>query len=399
MKRCVLVFLFSLCAAALRADLVWDRSYGWRPTSDVFLEFNGAPKEVLQLMNDARLAQEEDRIGDALSNYSRVCKHFPDTVFAPEAYYQTGKIKVSRRQFNDAFEAFNAIAKKYPKYPRFNNVLREEFEIARLLKSGERPKYFGVIPGFRDYRATFNFYKKVVDDAPFSDIAPLALSHMAELAASKNEPADTIASLERLIDSYPYSEYTPWAYFKLGEIYSKMAKSPLYDQGATKLAMGYYEDFLALYPDDERAEEAQLAYEAMKVRLARSKLLLGDFYFNARNNVRAAVIMYRKAARELPDSAVADEAAEKINYIRNGGLPRKTPVDFLFGRYRRPSGECVDGDDGSVLAESAADDGFDLGTDFIRIRSSDPKDGKKFTDPDDPGPDEVFLEVGPSVKF
>ncbi|MDR3144342.1 MAG: tetratricopeptide repeat protein [Puniceicoccales bacterium] len=398
MKKCILLLLFSAIISALHADLVWDESYGWKPTADIFFEFNNAPSEVLQLMNDARWAQDADRIGEALANYTRVCKRYPDTIFAPEAYYQIGKIRVSRRQFNDAFDAFNAITKKYPKYPRFNNVLREEFEIARLLKSGERPKYFGVIPGFRDYRATFNFYKKIVEGAPFSDIAPLALSHMGELAISKDEPKDAIAALEQLIDSYPHSEYAPWAYFTLGEIYSKMVKSPLYDQGATKLAMSYYEDFFTLYPDDERVAEAREAYNEMKVRLAMSKILLGDFYFNAKNNPRAAVIMYRKAAKELPDSYAADEARMKIEHIKYGQLPRRTPVDFLFGRYERPRDERV-ADIDNIPDGSSDDDKFDLGLDFVRIKSSDPSDRKKFSNPDDPGRDDVFLEVGPHGSF
>jgi TolA-binding protein len=42
------------------------------------------------------------------------CKKFPDSIFAPEAYFQIGKIKESKNQFNDEFQAFTAITKKYP---------------------------------------------------------------------------------------------------------------------------------------------------------------------------------------------------------------------------------------------------------------------------------------------
>ncbi|MDR1413607.1 MAG: tetratricopeptide repeat protein [Puniceicoccales bacterium] len=393
--KCVLCLLSLVaCLATAMADLSWTAEAGWQPTSDVAAEFNGAPKEALELMNVARLAQEKNQHTAALSKYKQLCKQFPDTIFAPEAYYQTGKIKLSRSQFSDAFKAFNTITKKYPEYPRFNDVLHEEFEIARLVKSGERPKYLGIIPGLKNDQAAIDFYEKVVEDAPFSDMAPLALVHISEIAMNKNKIPKVISTLERLIDEYPLSEYVPEAYLKLGEIYANMIKSPLYDQGAAKLAMNYYEDFLILYPNHERAQEAQENYKAAKLRLAESKLLIGDFYFNIRNNPKAANIMYRRAAKLFPDSDVAVIAHEKIQYINDGNLPEKTPIDFLFGRYERPNEEqMLDDDSGS------GEDDFDFQSDFIRLNSTGGSQPRKFSDPDELPPSESFLRIGPEKQF
>jgi outer membrane protein assembly factor BamD len=341
MRKYILFLMLILSLTRLNADLVWTRELGWQPTSDSasVSKFNGELLDSLQLMNEARWAQEEGHINMALAKYKSVCKKFPNSIFAPEAYFQIGKIKVSKNQFNDAFKAFTAITNGYPAYPHFNAVLHEKFEIARLLKGGERPKYFGVIPGFKDYQITVNFYKKIVEDAPFSDIAPLALIHIGDFANRNNHPLDAIAAFEQLIDEYPYSEYTPEAYLKLGDVYAKMTKSALYDQGATKLAMNNYEDFLTLYPNHKDAAKAQAGYDQMRVRLAESKLRIGDFYFNARNNGKAAIIMYDQAAHFLPRSEIERNARERIAYVRAGNLPKTTPVDFLFGRYQRPSDE------------------------------------------------------------
>jgi outer membrane protein assembly factor BamD len=287
--------------------------------------------------------------------------------------------------------------KQYPDYPHFNDVLHEEFEIARLLKGGERPKYFGVIPGFRSYQSAIEFYKKVIDDAPYSDIAPLALMHIGEFAASKGKSVDAIAAFEKLIDEYPYSEYAPEAYCRLGDVYAGMIKSPLYDQGTTKLAMEAYGDFLTLYPNHDRVPEIRTAYEAMKVRLAESKLATGDFYFNARNNRKAAIIMYRKAEKALPDSDVSRTARERIDHIRAGNLPKKTPVDFLFGRYVRPTEEQLS-DDLTVGSKDA--ETFEFQSDLVRINTDDDNPRRKFVNPDDDGPSgKSFLEIGPSKTF
>jgi outer membrane protein assembly factor BamD len=357
-------------------------------------QFAKESNEVLTIMNDARLAQEENRHGTALSKYEHVYKKFPDSIFAPEAYFQTGKIKVERGKFKEAFKAFDEIIKKYPKYSRFNEVLHEGFEIARLVKNREQPKFFGVIPGFKDYQAAINFYKNIIDNAPFGDVATLALMHMGEFAFNANKITDAIAAFERVIDDYPYSEYAPEAYLKLGEIYAGMVKSPLYDQGATRLAINYYEDFLTLYPNHERADEAKAVQSAMKARLAESKLLIGDFYFNARNNAKAAVIMYKKSAKSLPGSDIEAKAKERIQYIRDGNLPKKTPVDVLFGRYERPSNEQI-----VAATESGDDNAIEFPTDLVRINHHDDVFDKKTSNPDVVKPDESFLQIGPQKTF
>ncbi|MDR1173323.1 MAG: tetratricopeptide repeat protein [Puniceicoccales bacterium] len=398
MRKYIPFLMFILSLARLSADIVWTQELGWQSTPDTVsvAKFNKEPLDSLQLMNDARRAQEEGRISMALVGYRNVCKKFPNSIFAPEAYYQIGKIKVSKNQFNDAFKAFTTITKQYPEYPRFNAVLHEKFEIARLLKSGERPKYFGVIPGFRDYQATVDFYKKIVEDAPFSDIAPLALVHMGDFATSNNRPLDAIAAFEQLIDEYPYSEHTPEAYLKLGDIFAKMTKSPLYDQGATKLAMNNYEDFLTLYPNHEDAARAQASYDQMKIRLAESKLLMGDFYFNARNNGKAAIIMYNKAAHFLPGSEVERNARERIAYIKAGNLPKTTPVDFLFGRYQRPTDEQLP----NLPLKDEPEDGFDFSHDLIQI-NADSSDQESLLESTDSKvkPAESFIKVGPNKEF
>jgi outer membrane protein assembly factor BamD (BamD/ComL family) len=71
----------------------------------------------------------------------------------------------------------------------------------------------------------------------------LALVHIGDFAISKNRLLDVIAAFEQLVDEYPYSEYAPEAYLNLRDLYSKMIRSPLYDQRSIKLAMNYYEDF------------------------------------------------------------------------------------------------------------------------------------------------------------
>ena len=346
MRKCALFLLFLLSSFVnLHAELLWDNEDGWYATGKDVEAFDKLPDEALDIMDGARLAQEKGDTSVALSKYSKVCEKFPQTILAPEAYFQSGQILMSRNQFNNAFKSFNAIVKKYNDSQRFSEALQKEFELMKLLRSGERPKYFNTIFGFKDYKSTVGFYKSIVENAPSSDMAPLALMCIGELALNESNYQDAIDAFERIVEDYTYSEHAPDAYFNLGKIYAKLSKSPLYDLWSTKTAIGYLEDFIKLYPSNENVKEARSILNKMREMMADGKVAMGDFYFNSRNNPRAAVIMYKIASKSLPGSDIAKSANEKIKYIMEGNLPKKTPVDFLFGRYKRPSDEIPSDED------------------------------------------------------
>lgn len=337
-KLTFIIINFSIMCT-LHAELTWDKTSGWHNDPGDTIKIESEDFVVCELMNDARAAQEDGKFSTALAKYDKVCKEHRNSIFAPEAYYQIGKIREQKHQYQAAFKAFNTIINKYPQYPSFNKVLREQFDLASLLKSGARPYYFGIIPGLKNYTAAVEFYENVIKNAPYNELAPLALMNISELALKEKKPADAIDALDRLIDGYPDSEYTPYAYLKIANIYSKLVKNVKNDQGATQEAVHYYEDFLILYPTHENVQEAEIRLAEMKTKLAMSKIDVGDFYFHSRNNVKAAVIMYNEAITCYPNSEAAKIAQNKIDYIKAGNLPKKTPVDFMFGRYKRPSNE------------------------------------------------------------
>lgn len=404
------ISLITICCAvcSLHAELVWDPNNGWRTEPGDGLVIKSEDFPSLELMNEARSAQEDGKFSTAIAKYSKVCKEHRDSVFAPEAYYQTGKIREQKRQYKAAFKAFESVIDKYPQYPGFTKVLHEQFDLASLVKGGARPYYFGLIPGFKDRNSAIDYYRNVVRTAPYSDLAPLALLNISELFLRDRKPADAIDTLESLIDGYPDSEYTPGAYLKVAKIYSGLSKSTKHDQGAIKEAVHYYEDFLILYPTDERVAEVESKLDEMKTRLAQSKIDIGDFYFNSRNNPIAAVIMYKTAITCYPDSAIAQVAQDKIQYIKDGGKPKRTPVDFLFGRYKRPSEEqwvdeaaiaevanerfedrseaAIDQKNRSMQSFSDSDQGA-VNTDFNRANSEASEDGMSDMGSDDSEPE------------
>lgn len=335
----LLTTLLVAVSSPLLADLVWTPGGGWQIQGGVLEPFFDTPegKTGIQLMNEARAMQEEGNNWKALSLYEEVIEKYPNSILAPEAHFQRGIIYEQRHQFLRSLEEYQAILKRYPEYPKFNQVIAAMYGLAETIRGGARPYMWGIIPWFRDYSQAITTYEGVVQNAPFSEYAPLALMRIAEVANRESRPEDAIDALDRLINEYPQSSLAPDAYLALAQTYADMVQGPDYDQGATREAIRYYQDYLILYPKTKGAYMAEAGLYYMRETLAQSKYNLGEFYYLYRNNNRAALVFYNEAITIDPNSPSAAKAREGIRKIKEGIPAPRTPVDWIFGRYENPS--------------------------------------------------------------
>ena len=110
-----------------------------------------------------------------------------------------------------------------------------------------------------------------------------------------------------------------------------------YDQGSTREAISYYQDYLILYPDDRYVARAEDGLRDMRNVHSKSRYLIGEFYFKKRNNPKAALVFLNDAITVAPQSAYAERAKGLIARIENGEKPTGTPIDWLFGAYKGPT--------------------------------------------------------------
>jgi outer membrane protein assembly factor BamD len=295
------------------------------------------PHAAIVLMDEANTAHDQQKYGKALDLYKKIWTDYEDTSIAPEALFQAGLIYKERHQYAKAFDRFNQILGNYPSYPRFNEVINEEFAIASALMEGNRPYIFGVVPGFKNYKDAIKYFEGVVDNAPSSEYAPIALMNIALIAGKNNDDEEAIDALERLVDNYPSNLLTPTAYLMLAKTYANLVQGPAYDQGATQEAIRYYQDFLLRYPTNEHVPEAEAGLAKMNDIYARNRKELGDFYYSRRNNNEAALIFYNEAITFNPDSQAAKESEIMLAKIDDGVKPTRTWVDFVLGPYKRKS--------------------------------------------------------------
>ncbi len=363
MRRHILLFLLiATCgwSLSLHAALVWREGEGWSIEGGVLQPLYGDTAQVstaMEAMNLARENQEKGHNWAAITLYNRVINDYPNSIFAPEALYQRGLIYRQRHQFERANKSFNKIIARYPDYERFNQVIAAQFRVGSDLMEGKRPYYWGIIPGFRNREGSLIVFEDLLRNAPFSDYAPLALMNIALTARDRNKPEESIDALDRLINTYPDSFLAADGYIEMGDTYASLVQGPWYDQGATREALSYYQDFLILHRNAPNAEIAQKRLDETRDSLARSRFLIGDFYYRYRNNPRAAEIFYNEAITIDPDSPAADEARQQLEKVRAGIPAPRTPVDWLFGRFEPPS-DLVYAEDAEIEAKGA--EGFQI---------------------------------------
>ncbi len=307
----LVVFLITLVTgAALRAELVWDANAGWRVEGGVFagaLDDEQA-RSAKDIMDVSRRAEDAGDLGKALKGYKRVAKRYKSSVYAAEALFRAARIYEQRRQYGSAFKRLQTLVAEHPAYPKFLEVLGIQYRIAEKLSAGARPRYFGIIPGFKQRAKGLEFFETVVQNAPYSEYAPLALMNAAGAYSETGDREAAIDALDRMINNYPDSFLTPDAYLKLAAAQASITQGPPYDQASTQLALTYFQDYLILYPGEADATVASTGFADARTMLAESKMTIGDFYFNKRSNFKAAKVFYNEAITIYPESPTAERA-------------------------------------------------------------------------------------------
>ncbi len=322
----VLAILHFATGAALRAELVWDATSGWRVEGGVFAGQLDSPesRNAKTIMDAARRAEDAGNESKALKGYKRVAKKYKSSVYAAEALHRSGRIYEARRQYNRAFTQLQTLISEHPAYPKFLEVLRAQYRIAEKLANGARPRYFGLIPGFKQRSKGLEFYETVVQNAPYSEYAPIALMNAAAAYTDTGDRDAAIDALDRMINNYPDNFLTPDAYLKLADTQASITQGPAYDQASTQLALTYFQDYLILYPGEADAAVASTGFTDARTMLAESKMTIGDFYFKKRSNYKAAKVFYNEAITIHPDSTTASRAREllaRIERIESGAEP------------------------------------------------------------------------------
>lgn len=313
----VLIFAFvALLPFRSPAPLVHVPGEGWyyEPVGGDMKWVRNRASEQLQVAQDA-LKKKDYSI--ALHSAHRILRIWPMSDYAPAAQFIIGECLEATGKDELAFNAYQTLVQKYPKSEEYNTALKQEYEIGNRFLNGEWTRVlYGFIPFPMMMDDTAKMFEKIVENGPYSDIAPHAQLQVGAAYDKHGSYEEAVKAYQTAADRYhDQPAIAADAMYHEGQSYEKQAAHAEYDQSTAGKAIAAYTDFSTLYPDDKRVADAQKAIAVLKAEQVRGNFEIAKFYEKG-HKWMGAVIYYNEVLQLDPNSPYAATARQRIEILK-----------------------------------------------------------------------------------
>ena len=265
------------------------------------------------------VAEQAFKAGDyrtALRAAHRVLHVWPLSDYAARAEYLVARCLETRGRDEAAFNAYQTIMQKYPRSDSYEDILWRQYAIAGRFLGGEWFRIWNVIPLYPSMDETAKLYEKIVNNGPYSDVAPHAQLRIGA-AREKAKDFDAAAkAYETAADRYNNQPLIAAdALYREGLSYQKEAAKAEYDQSTAGKAIAVYTDFITFYPDDKRVPEVQESIALLKREQVRGNYMIAKYYEKTKRWA-GAVVYYNEVLQLDPNSSYATLARQRIAALK-----------------------------------------------------------------------------------
>jgi outer membrane protein assembly factor BamD len=265
-----------------------------------------------------KLSQRYEADGDykrAGASYRLVVRRFPRSDIAATAQFRSGQMLEREGKLQRAFYEYQGLVEKYPRSPDFEAALQAEYNIGKAYLDGKPIDIYGV-PTLPSMAKAQEMFRKIVTNAPYSSMAPLAQYGIAQALEKSGAISATVTAYQQVVDRYPASDVAPNAMYQIGYVYFQASRTTGYDQTAAVRAQEAFEDFLLRYPNSEKVSQAQDNLKILLGRKTENSYNIAKFYDKQRN-YKAAYVYYNEVLQQQPDSPEAQRAKQRMDEIRS----------------------------------------------------------------------------------
>lgn len=320
MKKAGLLITLIVCglwlsAPPLYGPLIYRPGEGWvyEPPGETGSWRRDRAKDQYEVAVDAF---EAGQYKIALRAARRTVTQWPLSDYAPDAQYLVGRCYEALGRYDKAFNEYQKLVEKYPKFKDYDEVVRRQFEIANRFVAGERFWLWGLFPLYRSMDKTAEMFVKVIANAPESHFAPLAYMNIAVARERQKDYALAAESYSRVIERYPQNKIASAdSLYREALAWHKQSLSSEYDQSAASKAIECFTDFSILFPNDPRARKVQETIWQLREEQAKGALKIAQFYEKRRKWI-AARIYYNEVIVKAPNSEYANIARKKLEALR-----------------------------------------------------------------------------------
>lgn len=265
--------------------------------------------QAAALLSEARTAQNAGKSGRAESLYGSIVKQYPFTTAAAEASYASAVLVRADSDVPTAFDAFQKFIDDYRSSPRFNDALQQQYELAEEARGGRRQRALLILPVKMGGEEVIELYQKIIKNAPFGKLAPLAQFSIAEIYQDLGEKDKAVLAYQLVADNYPNTKQAGEAQFRIGSI-SSVAATRSEDKSNLVATRDALTTYMTTNPKGERSSEAELILQQVNAAEATQSLQVGKFY-QRMGKPKAAAIYFNEALK-YGSPEVSTEARELL---------------------------------------------------------------------------------------
>jgi outer membrane protein assembly factor BamD len=275
--------------------------------------------ESTEATASAQLTKAEalEKSGDfhrAMIAYYSLARKFPRSGVAADAQLKAGDMALASADLDRAYALYNEYLSKYPKGDGFDQALKGQFDVGQKFLEGARRRVFGV-KAFPSMTRAQQIFESIVKAAPFSKWAPLAQFYAGQSLEKQGQPEEAIAAYEEVISRYPTDPMAADAQYQIGFVYYTQSRTA-YDKSAANKAEDAFNDFLARYPNSEKAPQARDDLKTLQSRENSGAMNIAKYY-DKRKDYKAAVIYYDEVIKDEPGTPDATTAQARIASLRS----------------------------------------------------------------------------------
>ena len=293
------------------APIIYREGEGFSTGEALDIEIKKNAEEQFKVAQNYEAAGDYKRAGAA---YRLVVHRFPRADIAAEAQFKSGQMLEKIGKLQLAFNEYQALIQKYPRSPDFEAALQAQYNIGKAYLDGKRVDIYGV-PTLPSMGKAQEMFKKIVTNAPYGKIAPLAQFGIGQALEKSGSITATVNAYQEVVDRYPNSDVAPNSMYQIGYVYFQASRATGYDETAAVRAQEAYEDFLLRYPNNEKVPQAQQNLRVLQLRKTDNSYNIARFY-DKQKNYKAAYVYYNEVIQQQPDSPDAVRARQRMDQIR-----------------------------------------------------------------------------------
>ena len=267
-----------------------------------------------QLFDRAQAAEAKGDSGGAIKAYRMIVKKHPHDTLAAGSAYRLGQLLEQTHKYLPAADAYAVLCEKYSKSEHFEDAVTALFRIGEMYLTGQKTKILGItVKSGLDQAA--DIFTMIIRTAPYDKYTARAQFDLGRAREKQGQNEAAIAAYQAVVEKFPDDPIAVDAQYQIGYIWSKASSSGTYDPAAATKSKIAFEDFLARYPNSEKASQAKQNLKKMEHKQSSTAYDIAKFY-DKQKQYRAAAIYYNEVIRTQPGSTEGERAKKRISELR-----------------------------------------------------------------------------------